>query len=893
MTGKAKTARKWMILTIAGSLWIQPVLQIGISQVAWLPTHTASAAEATQLNESYITSGAKLLEYRYKTARSGKTVSILADVVKVDLKNPYVNLDVMTGKGNQFTTKQSVEGMAQETKAVAGVNGDYFNTASEGVPMGAQASEGVLMSSPSELKGMYAFGVTKDGTPMIDQFTFQGKVTAEDGSTFDLAGINQASYMTEPNGTFSHSNTMYIYTDAWKAIERPANSSTTPTEVLVQGGVITQISVNATIQKVVPKGAYILRTHGKAAQFVQQHMKVGQKVTTDYSLQAKSTGKSIDPTTLQMMIGGHTILVDQGKPSSFSRSTTAIGGNRARTAVGYSQDGRYAYIVTVQDNDNSAGMSLYELQSFMASIGVWKGINLDGGGSTTLVTRPLGKIQASLTFPTEYGGNTQRSVVNGLGVYTTAPQGKVQGFSISGPKQLLIGQTAKYEANGYDTYYNPISTAGINPSWKAGSSNIQWTGSEFKATKNGTAKIIASSGGVSTSMNVNIVGAEAIQNLNTASSTATLQAGTTVAVPVTATLKDGSSLTISPETLKWELVGFKGSVKDGQLNISSVNSGTTVGYAIARYDGFSTMMVLTTGGGATSTWEDFENVNYGISFLGNPSTVKGTAQVTQGTGDHANSKVLQLTYDMTAGTSKKYAYAQFGGTAGKTLTAGTTGVTVDVYGDKSYNWLRGEVTDASSKTVYIDFAKSINWSGWKTLNIDLSGSGIAYPAKLKRVYVVNVAEGQDERAATGMIAMDNIRLTGAAQAPTYTTPKGTLSMTVGKKTSTLDGTSQSIDVSPMLKNNATYVPVKYIMDAFGGQATWNASSQRVTILRAGQLLDLTVNNKAYVSNGKLQNSTVAPLVVSGRTLVPLRLVSEQLGLTVKWDQKTKTVSIQS
>lgn len=97
----------------------------------------------------------------------------------------------------------------------------------------------------------------------------------------------------------------------------------------------------------------------------------------------------------------------------------------------------------------------------------------------------------------------------------------------------------------------------------------------------------------------------------------------------------------------------------------------------------------------------------------------------------------------------------------------------------------------------------------------------------------------------------------------------------------------------MLKNNATYVPVKYIMDAFGGQATWNQSSQRVTILRAGQLLDLTVNNKAYVANGKLKSSTVAPLVVSGRTLVPLRLVSEQLGLTVKWDQKTKTVSIQS
>lgn len=893
MIGKTKTMTKWIALTVAGVLWIQPVVELGIPAGTLLSTHTASAAATTKLDESNITSGAKLLQYRYQTSRSGKTVNILADVVQVDLQNPYVNLNVMTGKDGKFTTRQSVEGMAQETGAVAGVNGDYFNTSAEGVPMGAQVSNGVLMSSPSQLSGMYAFGVTKSGTPMIEQFNFTGKVTAEDGSTFDLAGINQASYMTEPDKTFSHTNKMYIYTDAWKAVERPANSSTTPTEVLVQDGVIKQISLNKGINQTVPAGAYILRAHGTAAKFIQQHMTVGQKVTADYALQVKSTGKTVNPSDLEVMIGGHTILVDQGKATSFSRSVTALGGNRARTAVGYSQDGRYAYIIAVEDNNNSAGMSLYELQSFMTSIGVWKGLNLDGGGSTTLVTRPLGEDQADLTFETEYGGTTQRSVVNGLGVYTSAPQGSVKGFSISGPKQLLLGQTATYTAKGYDTYYNPIKNDAIKPTWKAGNSNIKWNGTQFQALKSGTAKVVATSNGISTSMNVEVVGAEAIQSLTPATKTASLKAGTTLSVPVTATLKNGSSLTIAPEMLKWEFVGFKGTVKGDQLTINSVNNGTDVGYAIARYDGFSTMIVLTSGGAASSTWEDFENVNYGISFLGNPSAVTGSATVTQGADDHSNSKALQLSYDMTAGTGKKYAYAQLNGTAGKALTAGSTAMSVDVYGDQSYNWLRGEVTDANGKTVYIDLAKSINWKGWKTLNVDLSGLNIAYPAKLKRFYVVNVEEGQDERAATGMIQLDNIKLTGTAQTPTYTNPTGSLAMTVGKKTATLNGTSQSIDAAPMLKDNATYIPVKYIVDAFGGQANWNQSSQRVTILRSGQLMDLTVGDKAFVVNGKRQSSSVAPVVVSGRTLVPLRLVSEQLGLNVKWDQTTKTITIQS
>ncbi len=893
MTGKSKTMRRWIVFTLAGTLWIQPVVELGLPASSLLATQTAAAASTTKLDESYITSGAKLLQYRYKTTRSGRSVNVLADVVRVDLQNPYVNLDVMTGKGGKFTTRQSVEGMAQETKAVAGVNGDYFNTSAEGVPMGAQVSDGVLMSSPSQLTGMYAFGVTKSGTPMIEQFTFEGKVTAQDGSTFDLAGINQASYMTEPDKTYSHMNKMYIYTDAWTATERPANSSTTPTEVLVENGVITQISANKTIQEAVPTGAYILRAHGTAAKYIQQHMAVGQKVTTDYSLRVKSTGKTVDPSDLKMMIGGHTILVDGGKPSSFSRSVSSIGGNRARTAVGYSQDGRYAYVIAVEDNDNSAGMSLSELQDFMTSIGVWKGLNLDGGGSTTLVSRPLGEDKATLAFETEYGGTTQRSVVNGLGVYTTAPQGSVKGFSISGPKQLLLGQTATYSAKGYDTYYNPIKNDAIKPTWKAGNSNIKWTGDQFQAVKSGTAKVTATSNGISTSMNVEVVGAEAIQSLTPASKTASLQAGTTISVPVTATLKNGSSLTIAPEMLNWQFVGFKGTVKGDQLTINSVDKDATVGYAIARYDGFSTMIVLGTGGAQASTWEDFENTGYDISFLGNPSNVTGSASIVQGADDHASSKVLQLSYDMTAGTAKKYAYAQFNGTSGKALTAGSSSMSLDVYSDQSYNWLRGEVADANGKTVYIDIAKSLNWKGWKTLNVDLSGLNIAYPAKLKRLYVVNVEEGQDERAATGMIQIDNIKLTGATQAPSFTNPTGSLAMTVGKKTATLNGQAQSIDAAPMLKDSATYIPVKYIVDAFGGQANWDQSNQRVTILRAGQLIDLTVGQKNYVQNGRLQSSSVAPVIVSGRTLVPLRLVSEQLGLNVKWDQTTKTITIQS
>lgn len=106
-----------------------------------------------------------------------------------------------------------------------------------------------------------------------------------------------------------------------------------------------------------------------------------------------------------------------------------------------------------------------------------------------------------------------------------------------------------------------------------------------------------------------------------------------------------------------------------------------------------------------------------------------------------------------------YAYAELNGSAGKTISASATRMSIDVMGDNSLNWARAELKDNNGQTVYVDLAKAIDWDGWKTIDVDLSDKGIAFPAQLKRVYVVNVEEGQDERAKSGTVAFDNIKFT--------------------------------------------------------------------------------------------------------------------------------------
>ncbi|SHN67208.1 Ig-like domain (group 2) [Paenibacillus sp. ov031] len=895
---KGSKAKKWAIVTLAGVIWIAPVLGAGQqvwSGSTWQSVAAAASTTTSKLSEEILTSGAKLMKYNYTTTRSGSKVNVLADVIQVDLQNPYVKLDVMTGKGGNLNSKQSTGGMAKENGAVAAVNGDYFNVSGELAPIGGQVSDGVLVSTPSELSGMYALTVTKDGKPMIDEYSFDGTVKADDGSTFALRGINKEDYTVESSSVkYSHANSMYIYTPAWTSTKRPNDPSTTPTEVLVQNGVITQISDKKALNMTVPADGYILRAHGTAATWIMTHLAVGQSLNADYKLKAKTTGETVDPSNLQMMIGGHTILVNGGKAATFSRDIAAsgIGGIRARTAVGYSQDGRYVYIIAAEKNSNSSGLSLTELQSFMTSIGVWKGMNLDGGGSTTMVTRPLGEETAGLTFNTEYG-TEQRQVVNTLGVFSTAPEGKLQGFAVSGSQTLLVGQEGKYTAKGYDTYYNPIATGDIKMTWKSSNNGIvSVSNGTIKGVKPGTATLTATSNGASSSIKVTVLGGSELASLTAGSGLGSLQAGTTISIPVTAKTKDGQSVTVPADSLTWEFIGFKGKVSADQLTVSSVNAGAQVGYAIGRYDGYSTVVVLSAAASET-IWENFENVSYPINFTTNASGVTGSASVTAGTGEKAGSKVLQLSYDMTAGIGKMYAYAQLNGSTGKEISATATSMSMDVMGDKSLNWLRAEFTDASGKTVYADLAKAIDWDGWKKLNVDLNGLNISYPAKLKRVYVVNVEEGQDERAKTGTVAFDNIAFTMPSKSSEVGLPTGTASLVLGQKSMTVNGTKKAIDSAPVLKNGTTYVPIKHVLDAFGGQASWDSKNQRVTVVRGGKLIDLVVGQKEFIINGKRQSATVAPYVSGGRTLVPLRLVSEQLGLTVKWEQNTKTVTISS
>ncbi|MBW5448491.1 copper amine oxidase [Cohnella sp. CFH 77786] len=855
--------------------------------------HAAESAAVTyqlvKTSESMVTSGVKQLTYNWVPSKSTYNTEVM-HVVQIDLNNPYVSLNVMGGKNGSITQRQSVTAMAKETKAVAGINADIFNTTGDGAPIGAEVSNGQLLVSTSQINGLYAFAITSDRKPLIDNFTFEGTVTASDtAATFPLAGVNKSLYWADPNKTNSHVDALYIYTSAWTAPERPAGTGTKPTEALVVDGVVQEIAIDKEITTPVPPNGYVLRGHGKAAKFITDNLIVGSHVASNYQLKSLTTQQTYDPASFQMLVGGHTILLDQGQAAAFSRDISGVSGSadRARTAVGYSQDGSTVYLVTVEENGGRDGVDLKELQQMLLKLGAWKAVNLDGGGSTTMVTRPLGDTNVTLAHPTFYG-TTQRLVANGIGVYTNAPQGELQGIVASGANTLFIGQETSYALKGYDTYYNPVDPSGMQPVWSISAPVGTFKDGTLTANKPGKATVTVKAGNASDTLNVEVVGQDQIERLVVNPNTTVLRPGAVISVPVKARLKDGRELSVPASSVNWEFKGFKATADAGKLTVESVEEGVQAGFAIARYDGFGTAAIL--GPGSEKSLETFEKPSYAITFSGLPAETAGTVEMLTDVPGKEGSQVLGLTYDFTNGTGSRFAYANLNAAGGGVPVGGTpSAMTLDMLGDSSMNYARAEFIDSDGKKVLVDIAKKIDWSGWKTIRVDLAAAGLKGPAKLTKLYVVNLEQDQDERALEGEVAFDNLALQYPPKP--FAAVKPTIVMKVGKSTAAIDGKSTKLPAAPFLLNDVNYLPLRFVSETLGAEIAWDNKAKRVTVLRGDSMLELWVGRSEVTVNGVRQPVLAAPILKNNSVYVPVRVVTEQLGQKVEWDGKTKTITI--
>lgn len=97
--------------------------------------------------------------------------------------------------------------------------------------------------------------------------------------------------------------------------------------------------------------------------------------------------------------------------------------------------------------------------------------------------------------------------------------------------------------------------------------------------------------------------------------------------------------------------------------------------------------------------------------------------------------------------------------------------------------------------------------------------------------------------------------------------------------------------APYIKDSRTLVPIRVISENIGVEVGWDNETREVSLLKDGNKTILPLGKNLYIQNGKEIATDIAPEIKNDRTFVPLRLIAELYGKQVNWDQNSYSVLI--
>jgi hypothetical protein len=111
----------------------------------------------------------------------------------------------------------------------------------------------------------------------------------------------------------------------------------------------------------------------------------------------------------------------------------------------------------------------------------------------------------------------------------------------------------------------------------------------------------------------------------------------------------------------------------------------------------------------------------------------------------------------------------------------------------------------------------------------------------------------------------------------------------------INGSSVELDpgrgTTPVIISGRTVLPIRSVVEAMGGNIEWDGATKKITLNAKGITVDMWIDKKEIQVNGVLKQIDVAPVILNGRTMVPLRFAAENLDCTVNWETESKKAII--
>ncbi|HEY0276911.1 MAG TPA: phosphodiester glycosidase family protein [Solirubrobacterales bacterium] len=493
-------------------------------------------------------------------------------VLTVHLNEAGVSTNILTS--GPVASGGPLTEAANKAGAVAGVNGGFFDIGNSNAAEGGEVGSGELIKSPDVgISNANHFGVSKAGLAELANLATQA--TAEfGGASHPVLSVNAAD-----GGHGVPANGMVAYTPAWGTYSRARGFTgvTDLAEVLVVDEKVVSVNATGAAGNQIPAGGFVLVGRESAAEAIRA-LKPGEEVKLTYGLSAEATQE------LQFAIGDGGVIIENGTPVSGLDTSIA-----PRTAAGF-KDGGHTLVLATWDGPGgtgNGGIGINVEAAELAEEGVETAVNLDGGGSTTMVARALGA--EATTVRNNPSDGSERSDPNGIGVFVEPGDGAIHHMLvIPGPHdgsaeeslRVFPGTHLDLTAQATDNHEVPVKLTEGAVKWTASSGTIDDGLLAAPAKAKGTITVGATSGGVTAEAPVRVL--DPVRDIELSTERISIsEAKSEDAVSVTVTGKDDQGwkapLEFSDLKLTYNHEVVELSPEGGKLKITPLKvGGTTV-----------------------------------------------------------------------------------------------------------------------------------------------------------------------------------------------------------------------------------------------------------------------------------------------------------------------------
>lgn len=689
--------------------------------------------------ENIISSGTTLKNYNLFTEDGWLDINVL----EINLKDKYTKIGLLNS--NEGANKlQNVLSMAKEAAAIAAINGDFFaGSNGKGHSIGLSIRNSDIISSAAldnSTKDIFSsFIMTEDNDIFFEYMNHEIILTSK----------KTKEKITIPiiNKYADNYSSPALYTPDWGEFSIGSSDSLILTEVVIKNNKVIEIRYNEPAVEI-PKDGFVISTLGDGAEWVKQNLKKGTKIELDISF-------SPDIEDIEFAISGGAKLLDEGEiPETFSHN---ISGRNPRTALGISDDNETLYLITVDGRSKkSIGMTQLELAEFLKSLDIYNAINLDGGGSTTMVAQNIaGSQNTSLQLVNKPSGSSLRSVINSLGVFSTAPDSdKLYGLNIFvEDTNIFKGEERNVIVTGYNKYYNPVEINLDEIEWSYTGVPIEIKDNKITGNTVGPTTLAAAIGKIETEIELNIL--SDANELFLCPKKSSISPGESINYAIQAKNKNGYYAKTDVSSITSKIVEYYSQNKkqdyiptDAKIENHIFTAKTSGEYIIAFSKGSITSYALVCVSAQKETiLDDFETETF--TFDEYPDEVLGNATLSNEKTYTGNTSV-KLEYDFTQNIQIRGAYIEFN--EPYTIPENATSLSFWVYNDSNKEeQLKMKLKDSKGAIKLIVLEDSLTHEGWKEINYDLTN--ISLPATLSDIYL---AQDDISIKNTGCIYVDNL-----------------------------------------------------------------------------------------------------------------------------------------